>query len=481
MLVWRHDAHCGLANGTAFGRTSAVSPKRVKVRTPSCSRHAILRRRAPRSRWPVLIPAVILGAVLLPTTAIAGESDAFSRALARGPLLGSLAAFVGGLLTAATPCVYPMIAITVSIFGAREATSRKQAALLSTSFVLGIVALFTPLLVGAALTGTIFGSWLASPWVNVGMAALLAALAASMFGAFEMVLPSSVMQRLTTVGGIGYGGAFLLGLVSAIVAAPCTGPVLGAVLVWIGQSRNVLLGSVVGASFALGLGLPFWLVGTFAMSLPKGGKWMLGVKSLFGTVMLVVALHFLKNAFPALKTWARPDAAFIGMAVVPILVGVAMGAIHLAWNDGGLAVKARKGLGIGLTVTGGFLAWTAIDLPRGSLTWERSEVQAVAKAKTERRPMMIDFTADWCAACQEIARETFADPRVRNRALTGNFVTLQIDASRVDSPEVDEIMGKYKVVGLPTVVIMDSNGVERRRFREFVGPDSFLAALEGVK
>jgi thiol:disulfide interchange protein DsbD len=107
------------------------------------------------------------------------------------------------------------------------------------------------------------------------------------------------------VGGIGYGGAFALGLVSGLVAAPCTGPVLTMIILWIGKTQNVALGAVAGAMFSIGLGIPFWLVGTFAVSLPKGGKWMLGVKSFFAIVMLVVALYFLKTSFPVLATFAR--------------------------------------------------------------------------------------------------------------------------------------------------------------------------------
>jgi thioredoxin:protein disulfide reductase len=433
------------------------------------------------------LPALLLALVVLLAPALAlaegasAPTDAFSQALARGPVFAGMAAFAGGLLTAATPCVYPMIAITVSIFGAREATTRGQAMLLSTSFVMGIVALFTPMLVGAALTGSLFGTFLSNRFVILGIVAIFVALAASMFGAFEMVLPDSIMSRLSSVGGIGYGGAFVLGLVSGIVAAPCTGPVLTGILLWIGQSRSVLLGSVVGATFALGLGLPFWLVGAFAVSLPKGGKWMLGVKSFFGTVMLVVALYFLKNAFPGLKALAHPDPAFMAMAAGLSVLGIALGAVHLSWDDGGVVVKVRKVAGVTAAVVGGFLLWTAIELPRGSLTWEHSEELAAAKARSEKRPLLVDFTAEWCAACKELAKETFSDPRVMAKAVAANFVAVKVDATNDEDPQVDAVKGKYRVVGLPTVVLIDSNGKERRRFNEFVGPEPFLAAIEGVQ
>ncbi|WP_437631838.1 protein-disulfide reductase DsbD family protein [Sorangium sp. So ce854] len=442
-----------------------------------------------------LLSLVALAVLASPGLALAAdEPDLFTRGLQAGPLFAALAALAGGLLTCLTPCVYPMIAITVSIFGAREAKSRREAMLLSTSFVLGIVVLFTAMLVVAALTGSLFGSVLANRWVIVGIAMVFIALSLSMFGAFEMTLPDALMQRLSQVGGIGYGGAFLLGLVSGLVAAPCTGPVLTGIILWIGKTQNIGLGALVGATFSLGLGLPFWLVGTFAVALPKGGKWMLGVKSFFGIVMLVVALYFLKTTFPALSALARPTPQFMAAMAGLVVVGLALGAVHLAWDDGGLGVKIRKGLGIALTVTCGFLLVASLDLPRlaspvpaavagepapGQLTWLHEEPVAAAKAKAEKRPLLVDFTADWCGACKQLDKDTFSDPRVMARA--AHFVAVKVDATNDEDPQVGAVMGKYKVVGLPTVVIYDSTGAERKRFNDFVGPDVFLAALEGIE
>ncbi len=443
-------------------------------------RHLLAPRFA-RARAAMAFAFSFLVVTLLPAIALAAEEDLFTRMIKKGPVLGAVGAFGGGLLVSLTPCVYPMIAITVSVFGAREAKSRTQAMLLSTSFVLGIVALFTPMLVIAALTGGLFGSVLSNTWVIVGICVIFAAMAASMFGAFDLTLPESVMQRFSTVGGIGYGGAFLLGMVSGLVAAPCTGPVLTSILVWISQTRSVLLGTVVGACFSIGLGIPFWLVGTFAISLPKGGKWMLGVKSFFGIVMLIVAFYFLKNAFPVLKSFVSPDMSFMLISLGVLAAGVSLGAIHLAWDDGGVGIKVRKALGISMAVAGGALFWTSCDMPRGSLEWLHSEPEATTLAAAEKRPMIVDFTAEWCGACKKIAKETFADPRVQKKAVTAKFVAVKVDATNDEDPQVVAVQGKYKVVGLPTVVIYDSTGKERKRFNDFVGPEPFLAALEGIE
>lgn len=460
---------------------------------PSLHRGAAWPTRALASLGALAATALVL---LWPALA-AAQDDAFTRSMEKGPVFAGLAALVGGLAVSLTPCVYPMIAITVSVFGAREAKSRKEAMLLSTCFVFGIVVLFTSMLVGAALTGAIFGKVLSNPWVMGGIAVIFIALAASMFGAFEMTLPDALMQRLSSVGGIGYGGAFLLGLVSGLIAAPCTGPVLTGILFWIGKTQNVLLGTVVGTTFSIGLGLPFWLVGTFAVALPKGGKWMLWVKSFFGIVLLIVAFHFLQTAIPALAAMARPGTQFRLIMLGAILFGLALGAVHLSWDDGGTGVKFRKGLGIVATVVGGFLLWANLDMAdeagtpiaaasesgnpteaKKLLTWGHSEKEAATVAQTEKRPLMVDFTADWCAACKEMDKHTFSDPRVKEKA--AHFVAVKVDASDDEDTQIEAVKKKYGVVGLPTVVVYDSTGKERKRFNEFVGPEAFLAAIEGI-
>jgi thiol:disulfide interchange protein DsbD len=114
------------------------------------------------------------------------------------------------------------------------------------------------------------------------------------------------------------------------------------------------------------------------------------------------------------------------------------------------------------------------------LTWEHSEEVAVKIHQGEKRPMIVDFTADWCGACKKLAKETFADPRVMAKATQSNFVAVKIDTTDDEDPQIQNVKGKYKVVGLPTVVIYDSKGTERKRFNDFVGPDQFAAALEGI-
>ncbi|HEY3667492.1 MAG TPA: cytochrome c biogenesis protein CcdA, partial [Polyangiaceae bacterium] len=382
-------------------------------------------------------------------SAFASGPDLFQQGLARGPLYATLTAFLGGLLVCLTPCVYPMVAITVSVFGARSDTSRGRAMALSTAFVLGIAAMFTPLGLVAGLTGSLFGSALSNPWVTTFIALVFLGLAASMFGAFEFVLPSGLTNRLALVGGGGYGGAFLIGLVSGLVAAPCTGPVLTGILLWIGKTRSAGLGSLVLFAFSLGLGIPFWLVGTFAVRLPRAGRWMLWTKSFFGIVLTVLALYFLKNVLHPLASLAHAGGSGPLVPVLLLVGGVLLGAIHLSFDAHAL-VRLRKAAGILAAVGGSFLLVAWAEAPHGQLRWESSETAAAERAKTEAKPLLLDFTAEWCGACKELARHTFADPTVMREA--SRFVAVRVDATSDEDPAVDQIKDKYHVVGLPTVI-----------------------------
>jgi len=205
-----------------------------------------------------------------------------------------------GVLTALTPCVYPMIPITVSIFGARAGVPRGRALLLATAYVAGIAAMFGTLGTSFGLLGRAFGTFLANPWVIVPLALFFFAMGLSMFGAFEVALPSGLQGRLARVGGRGFAGAFGMGLVAGIIAAPCTGPPLASLLAYVATTRNARWGFLLLATYGAGVGLPFWLLAGFSMSLPKPGRWMEWVKSVFGIALFAAALYYLKNVVPAL-------------------------------------------------------------------------------------------------------------------------------------------------------------------------------------
>lgn len=432
--------------------------------------------------------AVFVAVLWLPDRMGVGSTGPSSD-LALGDLLGSgswlalLAAFAGGVLTSLTPCVYPLIPITVSIFGARKAGSRGEAALLSGLYVLGIAVTYSGLGVGAALTGKAFGSVMQNGWVMGGVSLFLVAMAASMFGAFELALPSSLQERLQKVGGAGRAGAFGMGLVAGIIAAPCTGPVLAAALTFIAAKGSVGLGVAIMFPYALGMGLLFFLIGAFSISLPKSGAWMELVKSIFGVALLATAGIYLKDLLPGLRPVfsAAPVAATIAALVAG--AGVLLGALHRSFH-GGPEERAWKALGLTLLVGGvvygaGASGARERALVAASFAWLHAEPEAVALARAEGRPVIVDFWAEWCVACKELDKIAWADPRVREEA--ARFVKVKVDGTE-DRPEIQAIQERYQVQGMPTVVFIDSAGVQvADRVVGAVDAEEMLRRLRAVK
>lgn len=429
----------------------------------------------------LLLSLPILVILLLTTPALAvDDASAFTDAVAKGPFYAAGIALLGGLLVSLTPCVYPMVAITVSVFGARESKSHLHGLGLSSAFVLGIICMFTPLGVIAGMTGSLFGSALQSPWVLTAIAVLFLAMAASMLGAFEIALPSSLTNRLAEVGGVGVRGAFGLGLVCGLIAAPCTGPVLTGILTWIAKTQSATAGAAAMAAFSFGLGFPFLIVGTFAVRLPKSGPWMVHVKGVLAIVMAVVALYYLGTAFPVIQGWIKPTPWIMGVGATMALAGIVMGAVHLAFDAADTMGRMRKVVGTALTTLGAFVLITALTLPDRELNWQKITIaEAQKSAALDSQPLLVDFTAAWCAACKELDKLTFADPAVSREA--GRFLAVKVDATDDEDPVVAKTMSDLKVVGLPTVLLFDSSGKEVKRFTDFVAAEEFVTALRSVK
>ncbi len=446
--------------------------------------------------WVLLSPALAWAAD--------GGSDtgAFQRALAHGAVVALGASYLFGLATSLTPCVYPMIAITVSVFGAREAKSRVQGLLLSGTFVLGIVSLFTPMGVASALTGKGFGSALGNPWIVGLIAFVFLALATSLFGAFEIALPERLNARLSSAGGSGYRGAYVLGLVCGLVAAPCVGPFLFGLLGWIATTRNVGLGSAAMALYGLGLGTLFFAVGAFAVNLPKAGAWMMGIKWVGGVCLAYMALAYVRDALPrgTLQRLVHPGTPYAAVGGILLAVGVVLAGIHVAAERRRSRIvhlsRPMKLASVLPAIAGLFMLITWWQAPAGSLVasaeaspgqaaapplqWEVSEPGARSRASAEHRPLLVDFGASWCGACKELDEKTFPDARVR--AEGGRFVVLHVDATDDDDPEVVRLRKKYGVTeGLPVVLLFDSDGHEAFRFTEFVPPERLVGALATVK
>lgn len=421
------------------------------------------------------------------------------QALVSGDVLWALVlVLLAGFGVTLTPCVYPLIPITLSLFGARQSPSRLAGFSLSATYVGGMVLLYSALGVGFALAGKVMGAAMQHPAVTAGVALFCLVMAASMFGAFELALPSSLQQRLTTVGGSGFRGAFLMGLVAGLIAAPCTGPVLSFVLTLIAVDGDVGRGALFMVVFSLGMGLPFLVLGTFSSAvsrIPKTGAWTEGVKSVFGLLMVAAGLYFLTLGFPAFGDGVGAiGGAGLWLAPLLLVAGSAVGALHLSFKYTSRGERLRKGAGLALCLAGvvAFIGFTEAEpadvASDAKLVWEKvgNEDTALetfeallARAKREQEPVMIDFYADWCAACKELDEYTYSDAAVR--AESQRFTLVKVDATD-DTEDLREIQQRFGVVGLPTVAFVSSQGhvCAEPRVTGFVEPDKYLPIMQGV-
>ena len=350
------------------------------------------------------------------------------------------------------------------------------------------------------------GSALQSPLITIGVALFCVVMAASMFGAFELVLPSSLQTKLSQAGGGGFRGAFIMGLVAGIIAAPCTGPVLSFILTLIARERDLVKGATLMFFYALGMGLPFLVLGTFSQAIarmPKSGKWMETIKSIFGLLMLGAGLYYLQIGVPVIAAALAPLGAH-GLLIGPLLLGcgIAIGALRLSFKYTETAEKLRKGVGVAIATLGilAFLAWTNAPANQPDASTSAHEIAwvhvgaedtavatfdaAVARAKKDCKPVMIDFGADWCIACKELDKLTYVDARVQSEAL--RFVNIKIDASS-DTPGLKTLQERFGVVGLPTIVFLSSAGLRGNNaapvepITGFLKADEYLEKMKPVR
>ncbi len=401
--------------------------------------------------------------------------------------VAGLAAFLGGLVTAFTPCVYPLIPITVRYFGGMNRASRRQVIGLAHTYVAGMVLLYAGLGTALAASGMLFGAALANPFVNFSIALLCVVMGVSILGAFTLQLPAEWNTRLSQVGGKSFGGALLMGLVSGLIAAPCTGPVTAVILAVAATSGKILTGFVLMTCFGIGLGTPFLILAVFAgelQKIPAAGPWMDLVKVLLSTAVFVVAAYFLRLAWPAFGASIK-DVPYGGLlGLIFIVAGLGSGAFFLSLF--GRPAEAYLKIGAVVLLTGGLVIGlfgsrvTTANPGVAGIEWASDHEVAWARARAENRPMIVDFTAEWCLACKELEHRTFVDERVR--AEMGRFVTVRVDATEL-TPAIEALFSRYGVQGLPAVAFVDSKGaiLMTPRVTGFMSAAQFVPILTKIQ
>ncbi|MBW2732296.1 MAG: thioredoxin family protein [Deltaproteobacteria bacterium] len=389
-----------------------------------------------------------------------------------------LTVFGAGIATSLTPCVYPMIPITVSIFGAKEARSRMSAFLLATFYVLGIAVMYTGLGVLASLGGWAAGGILGSPYFVVPLAIFFVVMASSMFGFWEIRLPMALQNRMSQVGGKGFRGAFAMGLVGGVLIAPCTGPVLAGLLAYVATTGSLVMGAGLLFTYALGIGVLFWIIATFAVSMPKNGPWMDSVKSVLGIALLAAALYYLQPVVPLLSRFTAPATWFPATMAGLIVLGLILGALHLSYLGTSALTKIRKTLGI-LAITVATLGLINYALtPTVQLPWLANEAQALSLAKEQNKRLLVDFSAKWCVPCKEMEDEILTHPKVLKQL--ESWLLLKIDITD-DSKQDQAHQKKYRAAELPQIILLGRDGKEQGRTGKVTDPEVMLKLLRKVR
>ncbi|MFI5396355.1 MAG: cytochrome c biogenesis protein CcdA [Candidatus Binatia bacterium] len=370
-----------------------------------------------------------------------------------------------------TPCVYPLISVTVAYFGAQGRRREAHVAALAAIYVLGIALSFSVAGVTAALSGGLFGAVLQKPPVLLFIAAALVVLALSSFGLYHLQPPAWALRRVS--GSVhGAFGSFFMGLTMGVVAAPCVGPVVLGLLLFVGSRQDGLLGFELFAALGLGMGLPYLGLAMAAGSikaLPRSGQWLVWVERVFGVVLLGLAAYLVEPLLPKV----------VSRLLLPGLA--AAGGIYLGFIDqSGFSMPyfiwfKRLG-GVAAVV---IAAWAVMPpWAESRIAWRPFEVASLEGARNNGRPAVVDFLADWCVPCREMEHTTFRDPHVRQQA--ERFAMFKADITR-DSEDADEIVGRYRIRGVPTVLVFDSSGLEVQRLIGYIGPEEMAKAMHGVQ
>ena len=359
-----------------------------------------------------------------------GLGDRLQESLQARGWMAYVLAFVGGVLTFFTPCVLPLIPLTLAVIGIRREKSHRRNFQLTAVLVLGMAFTYAVFGVLASILGFQLGFLFQNPLFLVAGALLFFVLALGMFGLYELQVPLFLRNRLAKVGSKGYTGALLSGMTLGLLAAPCVGPVIGALLVWVAQTQDIGQGFGLLFVYGLGMGSLILLIGTFYGALAgklHGGKASLIIKWILGFLLLVPAAYYAWVAYRVWQPVPRP----------------------------------------------------AVEVQTSQFHWEYDFDEAVRRAAAENKQIFVDFWAEWCLPCLEWDEVVFSKPTVQ-RALADDFVAVKVDCTQ-NTPACTALVKRYGIVGWPTILISDVNGVMVRHSKivgEVFAPDEFLDYLK---
>ncbi|KAB2848368.1 MAG: protein-disulfide reductase DsbD [Ignavibacterium sp.] len=400
----------------------------------------------------------------------ADENSIASTLEGSGIFLSLIFVFLAGLALNLTPCVYPLIPITIGYFGGQAEGKTSRLVLLGLLYMLGMALTYSVVGVITSLSGAVFGSLLQNPFVIIVIVLLFVALALSQFGVYEFKLPDSLVAKAGGAKG-GTFGAFFMGLTMGIVAAPCIGPFVLGLVTYVAAKGDPLYGFLMFFVLALGLGLPYLFLAIFSgkiKSLPRAGIWMEGVKHIFGFILIGMALYFLDPILPkVVQGYVLP--------VFGIIAALILLFIDKTAND---AKGFRTFKTVFSVVVLALSIYVLIPSEKLEPEWKQFSIHGYQSSLNNNERMVIDFYADWCIPCKELDAITFSDKRVIEKF--DRFTVYKVDMTKNNETN-EQLRKKFNVIGMPTVLIIDAKGNETKRITGFVNADEFLRYVSDVE
>jgi thiol:disulfide interchange protein DsbD len=411
---------------------------------------------------------------------------------------GVIATFFGlGLLLAFTPCVFPMIPILSGIIvGQGNTITTRRAFVLSLTYVLAMSAAYTFAGIMAGLFGQNLQAMMQNQWILASFALIFVILSLSMFDVYDLQLPSKLQTKITTLSNHQASGSLIgvgiMGLLSALIVGPCVTPPLAGALIYIGKTGDAFLGGLALFALSLGMGTPLLIIGSSAGHLlPRAGAWMNTIKTIFGVGMLAIAILMVERILPS----------FIIMLLwgsLLICAAMYMGALRtVSTNEPANWNTLWQGIGLVMFIYGTLIiigasagnddvmmplrgiintnnnAVTKSHLPFQSIQTITELKQAIAEATAQKRPIIIDFYADWCVSCKELESDTLGNEEVQK--MLQQFMRLRIDVTQNDT-NVQALLTHFELIGPPALIFYNSNGKELRNLRiiGFIPASQFL-------